>query len=184
MCEGVGPVPVGGDERLGRARAALAQAEARAGVRDAARRSVEDRASAARTADPDVGRASAVPAGGGVWEVPAGAGPLLRAAVRVLPPEGWLGVVAVPDIGWAAAHAMGIDLGRVVCVPHPGPHAADAVAVLVDGVDVVCLGPMALSAPQRRRLAARARRGDRVLLTAEPWPGISRPWRETRREAV
>jgi len=125
---------------------------------------------------------------GAVLEVGSGTGSLLRAAAGVAPSQGWVGFVGVRDIGWLAAREAGIDLARVVSVPEPGPLAADVVATLLDGVDVLCVDGVDLSSSQQRRLAARARRDGRVVLTTLAWPGVSRPHRpaarRSREEAV
>lgn len=125
---------------------------------------------------------------GRVLEVSPGTGALLRAAARVVPAQGWIGFVGVHDIGWVAAGEAGIDLSRVLSVPDPGPLAADVVATLLDGVDVLCMEEADLSLPQQRRLAARIRRDGRIILTSRAWPGISRPHRRlgipAREEAV
>lgn len=132
--------------------------------------------------------ADGVGVAGAVLEVGSGTGFLLRAAAGVAPSQGWIGFVGVRDIGWLAAREAGIDLVRVVSVPEPGPLAADVVATLLDGVDVLCVDGVDLSSSQQRRLAARVRRDGRVVLTTRAWPGVSRPHRpaapRTREEAV
>ncbi len=177
------------DERLGRARAALARAEELAGVHSASRLAVERVFSPlVRPVPASIDEDAATVAAGRVLEVPHGAGPLMRVAAHMVPTHGWLGVVALGDIGWMAAQERGIDLDRVISVPEPGILVADVVATLVEGTDVVCLGPAVLSGAQQRRLAARVRRGGQILLTAVSWPGISRPWTavgaQTRQEAM
>lgn len=84
---------------------------------------------------------------------------------------GWVALVGLPSVGVLAAHGLGLDLDRVVLVPDPGPDAPTVVAALLDGVDVVVVGPVALSPADRRRLSARARERSAVLLPTTPWPG-------------
>lgn len=85
---------------------------------------------------------------------------------------GWVALVGLPEVGVLAAHQLGLDLDRVALVPAPGPEAPIAVAALLDGVDVVVVGPAAaLTDADRRRLSARARERSAVLLPTVPWPG-------------
>lgn len=84
----------------------------------------------------------------------------------------WVALVGLPGVGVLAAHQLGLDLDRVVLVPAPGPDGPTVVAALVDGVDVVVVGPQAaLTDADRRRLSARARERGAVLLATAPWPG-------------
>lgn len=206
----MGTLPAGSaEERLRRARAALARAEEQAGLRSAAQRSLsrsafppgaparvlsgEDTvpagvgvglgivAGGAVTLDEGVPSTGGVDVAGAVLEVGSGTGALLRAAAGVAPSRGWIGFVGVRDIGWLAAREAGIDLARVVSVPEPGPLVADVVATLLDGVDVLCVDGVDLSSSQQRRLAARVRRDGRVVLTTRAWPGVSRPHRPATR---
>lgn len=83
----------------------------------------------------------------------------------------WVGIVGLPRVGVLAAHQQGLDLEKVVLVPVPGPDGPTVVAALLDGVDVVVVGDVALSDADRRRLSARARERGAVLLSTTPWPG-------------
>ena len=84
---------------------------------------------------------------------------------------GWAAFVGLPRVGVLAAHELGLDLDRVVLVPAPGPDGPTVVAALLDGVDVVVVGDVALTEADRRRLSARARERDAVLVSTMPWPG-------------
>ncbi|WP_265523582.1 hypothetical protein [Oerskovia flava] len=84
----------------------------------------------------------------------------------------WTAAVGFPGVGVLAAADAGADLGRFVLVPRPGPDAAVAIAALLDGMDVVVVGPQAaLTDPERRRLGARARERGAVLVSSVPWVG-------------
>ncbi|WP_024288611.1 hypothetical protein [Cellulomonas sp. KRMCY2] len=84
----------------------------------------------------------------------------------------WVALVGLPGVGVLAAHQLGLDLDRVVLVPAPGPDGPTVVAALLDGVDVVVVGPqVALGDADRRRLSARARERSAVLLSMTAWPG-------------
>lgn len=84
----------------------------------------------------------------------------------------WAAVVGQPALGLLAAAEAGVVLDRLAVVPQPGPGAALVLAALLDGVDVVVVGPQArLVEADRRRLSARARERGTVLLTTVPWPG-------------
>jgi hypothetical protein len=84
----------------------------------------------------------------------------------------WAAAVGMPALGLLAAAQAGLALDRLALVPRPGLEAATVVAALVDGIDVVVVGPdAALVDADRRRLSARARDRGAVLVATTPWPG-------------
>ncbi|MEV6832341.1 hypothetical protein [Amycolatopsis sp. NPDC051102] len=94
---------------------------------------------------------------------------LLAAATR---DGSWAAVTGLPELGLAAAAELGVDLERIALVPDPGAELVPVVSALVDGFDVVVLGPARGVTPETaRRLAGRVRNRGTVLLTAGPWPG-------------
>jgi hypothetical protein len=98
---------------------------------------------------------------------------LVLALVAQASREGsWAAVVGLPGVGLLAAAQLGVDLSRLALVPQPGGDVATVLGALVDGVDIVVLGPgLALVDAERRRLMARARERGTVLISAAPWPG-------------
>ncbi|WP_372664497.1 hypothetical protein [Amycolatopsis kentuckyensis] len=93
---------------------------------------------------------------------------LLAAATR----EGsWAAVTALPELGLAAAAELGVDLERIALVPHPGAELTGVLSALVDGFDLVVLGPVHVESQLARRLAGRVRNRGAVLVTVGPWPG-------------
>jgi len=86
--------------------------------------------------------------------------------------EAWAAVVGQPTLGLLAAAQTGVALERLAVVPQPGVDAPTVVAALLDGIDVVVVGPGThLADADRRRLMARARDRGSVLLATAPWPG-------------
>lgn len=89
----------------------------------------------------------------------------------------WTVLVGYPAAGMAAAADAGCDLARTLVVPLPSGSGVDAPAVLaalIDGMDVVVIGPeVALLDQDRRRLASRARDRDTILVAAQPTPSSS-----------
>ncbi|SDD28938.1 hypothetical protein SAMN05216410_3121 [Sanguibacter gelidistatuariae] len=84
----------------------------------------------------------------------------------------WGALVGAPGINLLAAAQAGVDLSRLVLVPGPGIESATTVAALLDGMDIVVVGPEAvLVDSDRRRLAARARERASVILAMRPWQG-------------
>ncbi|MGH9087249.1 MAG: hypothetical protein ACRDYZ_03940 [Acidimicrobiales bacterium] len=85
----------------------------------------------------------------------------------------WCGAVGVDDLGVLAAAGYGADLRRLVVVRVPPAQWALAAGLLVDGLDLVLLGPPAHPrASAVRTLAARARdRGAVLLVVGAQWPG-------------
>ncbi|HLS26263.1 MAG TPA: hypothetical protein VK063_10360 [Beutenbergiaceae bacterium] len=109
---------------------------------------------------------------GTIAEVRGSTSVLLALAEAAAGEERWCVLVGMPDVGWAAAAAVGLDLHRVVAVPQPGPEAAEVLGALVDGFDVVLVGPCPQLRPAARRsLGARLRQRGAVLLTDQSWPG-------------
>lgn len=82
-------------------------------------------------------------------------------------------VVGWPELGVAAVAEQGGRLDCLALVPDPGPDPAAVVSVLLDGLDLVLLGPaVAAVAPSRARvLAGRVRVSGAVLLVGAGWPG-------------
>lgn len=82
----------------------------------------------------------------------------------------WTVLVGYPAAGMAAAADAGCDLARTLVVPLPAGSGVDAptvLAALIDGMDVVVVGPqVALLEQDRRRLTARARDRGSVLVPA------------------
>lgn len=77
----------------------------------------------------------------------------------------WTAVVGVPEFGFEAALAFGVDLGRCVVVPEPGEHWLSVTAGLVEIATVVLVRPpTATSDQQAARMLARLRQKDAALL--------------------
>ena len=77
----------------------------------------------------------------------------------------WCALVGFPLVSAEAVSEYGVDLARLAIVPAPGPAWTTAVGALLDSVDVVAARPPQRLAPgDVRRLAARARTRDAVLL--------------------
>ena len=92
----------------------------------------------------------------------------------------WCALVGFPRISAEAAAEYGIDLSRLAIVPPSGLAGnssswTTAVGALLDAVDVVAARPPRLAPGEVRRLAARARSHDAVLVpylaAADTWPG-------------
>lgn len=85
----------------------------------------------------------------------------------------WCGVVGMPDFGAEAAGRFGIDLERLVLVPHPGDDWLTVTAAIVDVLSVVVVAP-----PSRARdgdvarLSARLRQRESTLIVAGDWPQV------------
>ena len=87
----------------------------------------------------------------------------------------WCAAVGLPDPGVVAAAELGIDLRRVVFVPHPGSGWAEAAGDLLPGVDVVLVRPPGRARQTAaRHLSARARERQAALVVlvdhVNEWP--------------
>jgi hypothetical protein len=84
----------------------------------------------------------------------------------------WCGIAGLPEAGMVAAAGLGLDAGRTLLVPDPGPAWPEVTASLLDGCELVLLRPPKQATAQaRKRLEATLRRGRGVLLVAGEWPG-------------
>jgi hypothetical protein len=83
----------------------------------------------------------------------------------------WCAVVGVPSFGVEAAAGFGIDLNRLVLIPHPGEQWLTVTAALADVVSVVLTqAPNRLTPSDAARLKARLRQRGTVLLALGQWP--------------
>jgi hypothetical protein len=88
----------------------------------------------------------------------------------------WCAVVGVPDLGVEAAAGLGIDLDRLVLVPHPGEQWLSVVSALVDVVSVVLVrapareGRVRIGEAAASKLASRLRQREAVLVSLGDWP--------------
>ncbi|WP_454852412.1 hypothetical protein [Promicromonospora soli] len=77
-------------------------------------------------------------------------------------------------VGWPALalSEAGVDLEHVVAVPDVRGIAAQVLAALGDGFEIVVVGPrVLLTAGERRRLLARARQRGTAIITPQAWEG-------------
>ena len=93
----------------------------------------------------------------------------------------WCAVVGVPDLGVEAAAGLGVDLDRLVLVPHPGEQWLAVVAALVDVVSIVLVKPPSgavagapgvprIGEATAGRLSSRLRQREAVLVSLGDWP--------------
>ncbi len=84
----------------------------------------------------------------------------------------WCAVVGMPEFGVEHAIETGIDLDRLVLVPHPGERWLGVAAALAEVMGVVALRPGGrVRDSEAARLAARLRERETVLLAQGDWPG-------------
>lgn len=96
----------------------------------------------------------------------------------------WAAITGMPGVGVAAAAELGVELERLALIPDPGAEVAAVLSALIDGFDLVVLGPAVARGmhPQlARRLAGRVRNRGAVLLAAGPWPGADLELRVSNR---
>ncbi|MEU8637690.1 hypothetical protein AB0C38_36390 [Amycolatopsis sp. NPDC048633] len=97
----------------------------------------------------------------------------------------WAAITGMPDLGIVAAAELGVDLDRFALVPDPGAELVAVVSALIDGFDLVVLGPVAAQGVQpqlARQLAGRVRNRGAVLLTTGAWPGVDLELRVSNRK--
>jgi len=83
----------------------------------------------------------------------------------------WCAVIGVPEFGVEAASRFGVELERLVLVPHPGDQWLAVAAAVADALTVIVMRP-----PKRAsdgaisRLAARLRQRGSTLIVLGSWP--------------
>jgi hypothetical protein len=83
----------------------------------------------------------------------------------------WCGVIGVPEFGVEAAKHFGIDLERLVLVPHPGEQWLGVTAAIADVLGVVVTRPPKRASDSSvARLSARLRQHGATLIVLGPWP--------------
>jgi len=91
----------------------------------------------------------------------------------------WCAAVGLPDPGVVAAAGLGLDLRRVVFVPHPGRDWAEAAGELLSGVDAVLVRPPGRARlTAARHLSARARERQAALVVLLEGVGGAYAWPE------
>lgn len=86
----------------------------------------------------------------------------------------WAAITGMPDVGMVAAAELGVDLDHLALVPDPKVEVVAVLSALIDGFDLVVLGPAVTRGMQpqlARRLVGRVRNRGAVLLATGPWPG-------------
>lgn len=85
----------------------------------------------------------------------------------------WCAAIGMPTLGVEALAAHGVDLGRLILVPDPGPHWLAVASALSEVVPLIALRPSsAIRDAEAARLGARLRdRGSTLLVASStPWP--------------
>jgi hypothetical protein len=83
----------------------------------------------------------------------------------------WVGLVGAPSLGLLAATELGLAPERLLVVADPPERSlATVVAALLDAVDVVYVRAPNLPASDARRLLARTREREAVLVPLGRWP--------------
>jgi hypothetical protein len=91
----------------------------------------------------------------------------------------WCAVVGMPDLGVEAAAGLGIDLERLVLVPHPGEQWLSVVSALVDVVSIMLVRPpvrdgrVRITDGSASKLASRLRQRETVLISLGDWPNAA-----------
>jgi hypothetical protein len=96
---------------------------------------------------------------------------LLAAATR---DGSWAVLVGMPSASLVSAAELGVELSRLAVLPQPGGALVTVLGALLDGLDLVVVGPaLCRSVPSSvaQRLSRRARNRGSLLLAAGPWPG-------------
>ncbi|WP_278314589.1 hypothetical protein [Lolliginicoccus levis] len=99
---------------------------------------------------------------------------LMGVLAEVTRAGGHAALLGLPDLGLLAAAEMGADLRRIALIPRPGQDPAQIISVLVEGMDLVVIGPGGLDVAPARARAINARlRGKKTVLAVlgSEWPG-------------
>ncbi|MDO5746765.1 MAG: hypothetical protein Q4P66_03780 [Actinomycetaceae bacterium] len=96
---------------------------------------------------------------------------LMALISEVMGNNAWCGVAGLPQLGWLAVHEAGVDLSRVIAVPHINSSHGKIVSLLLDSCEMTVVGNVSLQPRHQRQLAAKARSRKVVLASIYPWSG-------------
>jgi len=100
---------------------------------------------------------------------------LLTLLSRATQEGAWCAVVGFPALGSLAAFETGVELSRLALIPDPGQQVGQVLATLVDGIDLVVVGPEVttrhLNPSTQRQISARVKERGAVLISMNPWQG-------------
>ncbi|MBP7971211.1 MAG: hypothetical protein WBB44_02615 [Candidatus Nanopelagicales bacterium] len=95
---------------------------------------------------------------------------LLRLLAGPMAAGSWAAVIGIPELSALAAAELGVTLDHLALVPDPGTPWLDVTAALLDCLDIVVLSPPKRCRPtDARRLLARARQRQSVLIIVDGW---------------
>lgn len=152
-------------QKLAQARSVLAQAETRAGL------SVSTHASTAYGwTVPECLRTCLPVLGYGALAIRGSAALMLSLAGHASKEGAWVASVGMPWLGWGAGSHYGLDLSHVAHIPQVRGRGHDVVAALIDGFDIVLVGPIGLTDRDQQSLSRRAR-SRAVSLLSDDWAG-------------
>lgn len=85
---------------------------------------------------------------------------------------GWVAIVGAPNINYVTLQDLDANLNNIIAIPHPGEKTPEVIAALIEGTDLILLGPnITLTAGEQRTLAARNRERGTHIITQTPWKG-------------
>ncbi|HLS02524.1 MAG TPA: hypothetical protein VK054_11195 [Beutenbergiaceae bacterium] len=99
-------------------------------------------------------------------------GLLLAMVGKAVKEDGWVAFVGLPTLGAAAAREFGVDLTRTVFIPAPGSQVMRVLATVIDGFDVVAVGPEVAVSPGRQGSVVGRARSQETVLFVPPWPQV------------
>lgn len=110
----------------------------------------------------------------GIYSISGAQGAFNEALASCAYPHSWIAVVGLPEIGWERLSERGICLERIVVIPSLDIASERVLYTLASVMDILCVGDISLNAASRKGIAAKARQKSCTILTATPWPGLSR----------
>lgn len=95
---------------------------------------------------------------------------LMSAIGRGMGHDGWVCVIGMPNLGWAAVYEAGIDMNRCLVIDDVGDKATKVISLLTEICSVIVLGPdIILNPHQQRILHAKAHKNNVLLLSTTYW---------------
>lgn len=147
---GVGEVGTSAKERLLKARLALQSAQNRNNVQPFEIRGISGRPVGLRSLEGNPKR-------------------IVEQVVPLFADNSWVAMVNVPHIGWEGAKSAGWILERTAVITCDEDKGKRVISLLLEGLDIVVIGNLSLSAQEQSRLAAKARQLDRLIFKCTPW---------------